>query len=169
MKKIALIALMAGTAMAANAKDSLGTLSNVKGNISISGAGYVSKAVNGTPLLEGSKVLVSNNAKATVVLANGCSVPLTSGQHLTVTSALTCAQLQASVKELFTPYRVAAVAGTGAAGTTGTAGAAGAGAAGAGVAGGVAAGATTAAVVGGMAVAAGVAAAAVNQDEVTSP
>jgi hypothetical protein len=151
MKKIALVALMAAAAMAANAQESLGTLSNVKGNISISGAGFVSKAANGTPLLEGSKVLVSNNAKATVVLANGCSVPLSSGQHLTVTSALTCAQLQASVKELFTPYRVAQAGTTGFMGTTGaTAG-------------------TTAAVVGGLVVVSIVGFAAVNEDEQTSP
>lgn len=149
MKKIALVALMAGAAMAANAADNLGTLSGVKGNVSISGAGYVSKAVNGTPVTEGSKVLVSNNAKATVQLANGCSIPLASGQHLTVNAGLTCAQLQASVKELFSPYQVAQagvprfLGGAGGVGTTG-------------------------AVVGGMVVVSAVAFAAVKEDEVTS-
>ncbi len=150
MKKIALVALMAGTAMAASAAENLGTLSGVKGNISISGAGYVTKAANGTPVAEGSKVLVSNNAKATVVLNNGCSIPLTSGQHLTVNAKLTCAQLQASVKELFTPYRIAQA--------TVTPSFLGGGAAAGGVA-------TTAAVVGGMVVVSAVAFAAVEEDE----
>ena len=108
MKKIAALAVMAGVAFAAHAaQDSVGYLSVIKGNISVGGQGFATKAAHGTALVDGNTVMVPTNGRATVVLNNGCSVDLTGSQHFTVNSKLPCGQLQASVTKMFDTQRVA--------------------------------------------------------------
>ena len=138
MKKLA-IAVLACCAFGAQAASSVGTLDNVVGNVSVGGQGFVAHAKNGMPLAEGSTVLVATKAKATVVLANGCTVSLLGSQHYTVNSKLSCEQSIASVSSLAATTRLAqAPLGTG---TSGVPGAGGAGAAGAGAGFGIGAGA----------------------------
>lgn len=99
-------------ASVAHAAESIGTLKNVSGVISISSKNTMSRAVEGIDVDDGSTILVASDAKATLVLASGCSVPLTASQHLVVDSQLPCSQIQASVKQLFPPYHVAQAGGT---------------------------------------------------------
>lgn len=106
MKKLAL-ALVAFTAIAAHADSRVGTLENVTGSVSVGGAGSVSKAANGMRLVDGNTVLVSSKGKATVMLANGCSISMLGSQHLTVNSKLTCDQSLASVQNLAAPVQTA--------------------------------------------------------------
>ncbi len=125
MKSIAFVVL-ACCAFGAQAASNVGTLDNVIGSVSVGGQGVVAQAKNGMPLAEGSTVLVANKAKATVVLANGCSVSLLGSQHFTVNSKLSCEQSIASVKSLAATTRLAqsVPAAPGAAPAAGGAGAA---------------------------------------------
>lgn len=107
---LALTALCAVLASASvvNAKEApVGQLGSVTGNVSIGGSNFINKATTGTPLYAGNTVLVASNAKATIVMADGCTIQLAPAQHLRVTPGLKCSQLQASVKQLFSPYQVA--------------------------------------------------------------
>lgn len=106
MKSIA-FAVLACCAFGAQAASNVGTLDNVVGSVSVGGQGVVAQAKNGMPLAEGSTVLVANKGKATVVLANGCSVSLLGSQHFTVNSKLSCEQSIASVKSLAATTRLA--------------------------------------------------------------
>jgi hypothetical protein len=103
----ALCVLMTG-ATVVNAKEvPLGQISSVTGNVTIGGTDFMNKATTGTPLYAGNTVLVASNAKATIIMANGCTIQLAPAQHLRIASGLKCSQLQASVKQLFNPYQVA--------------------------------------------------------------
>jgi hypothetical protein len=107
---LALATLCAAFASASvvNAKEApLGQLTSVTGNVSVGGSNFINKAKSGTPLFAGNTVLVATNAKATIVMADGCTIQLAPAQHLRVTPGIKCSQLQASVKQLFSPYQVA--------------------------------------------------------------
>lgn len=107
---LALTALCAVLASASvvNAKEApVGQLGSVTGNVSIGGNNFINKATTGTPLYAGNTVLVASNAQATIVMADGCTIQLAPAQHLRVVPGLKCSQLQASVKQLFSPYQVA--------------------------------------------------------------
>lgn len=104
---IAIAALGATLSAPVLAQDApIGQLVSLSGNVSVGGSNFVSKANIGTPLHEGNTVLVSSNGRATVLLKNGCAIDLAASQHLRVTQALKCSQLQASVKQLASPYLV---------------------------------------------------------------
>lgn len=110
MKKLALLVTLASSAFIANAQDAqdtIGTLQGVSGAVSISGKSIVSRASSGTPVAEGTSILVSSSGKATLVLNNGCSVALGANQHLTVSAKTPCTEVSASVKHLFPAYQVA--------------------------------------------------------------
>ena len=100
-------ALAALCAFGVSAESKVGTLENVSGAVSVGGKGFLSKAVDGTPLANGNTILVPSNGKATLVLTNGCSVTLQGSQHLTVNSGLTCEQAIASVRHMAAPVRLA--------------------------------------------------------------
>jgi hypothetical protein len=103
----ALCALLA-SASVVNAKEApVGQLGSVTGNVSVGGSNFINKATTGTPLFAGNTVLVASNAKATIVMADGCTIQLAPAQHLRVSPGLKCSQLQASVKQLFSPYQLA--------------------------------------------------------------
>ena len=103
----ALCALLA-SASVVNAKEApVGQLGSVTGNVSVGGSNFINKATTGTPLYAGNTVLVASNAKATIVMADGCTIQLAPAQHLRVSPGLKCSQLQASVKQLFSPYQLA--------------------------------------------------------------
>lgn len=112
MAKLVFVFMVMALASVAHAAESIGTLKSVSGIISISSKNAMSRAVEGTSVDDGSAILVASDAQATLVLASGCSVPLTASQYLVVDSTLPCNQLQASVKQLFPAYRVAQAGGT---------------------------------------------------------
>lgn len=107
MKKITLAIAIASTAFAAQAQKPIGMLQDVSGTVSVSGKSVVSRAVSGTPINDGSSILVSSSGKATLVLQNGCSISLGANQHLTVDAKTPCELVTASVKHLFPAYKVA--------------------------------------------------------------
>lgn len=107
MKTLALTALLAGSAAAVHAAEPIGVLEKVSGTVSVGGQGFVVRATEGTPIANGSSILVASNGRAVLALRSGCSIALAPSQHLTVNAKLPCEQLQASVKQLFTAYRVA--------------------------------------------------------------
>jgi hypothetical protein len=107
MKKIA-FAVAALLATAAYAQEApAGKLSAVRGSVTVSSAGQVVKAVAGTQLAATSTILVGEGSSATVVLNEGCVIPLTANQYLKLDPALACAQQYAAVTRLITPYRLA--------------------------------------------------------------
>lgn len=107
MKKFALLAALASSAFTVSAQDVIGSLQSVSGSVSVSGKSVVSRATNGTPVSEGTSILVSSSGKATLVLNNGCTVALGANQHLNVSAKTPCAQVSASVKHMFPAYQVA--------------------------------------------------------------
>jgi hypothetical protein len=108
MKKLALLVALASGAFTVSAQDAaIGVLQGVSGTVSVSGKNVVSRATTGTPVYEGSAILVSSSGKATLVLNSGCAVSLGANQHLSVSAKLPCEQMSASVKHLFPAYKVA--------------------------------------------------------------
>lgn len=107
MKRLATFAALAACALAVSAQEPVGVLQNVSGTVSLSGQSVVSRAINGTPVMDGSSVLVSSSGKATLVLNTGCSVSLGANQHLTINAKTPCEKITASVKHLFPAYQVA--------------------------------------------------------------
>lgn len=107
MKRIAFFGLAMGCAFAASAQVGGGVISDVAGNVTVSSKQSVKRAVKGTPVVDGASILVSTDGKATVVMGNGCVISLKGSQHLTVNVALQCAEVQASVKQLFPAFKVA--------------------------------------------------------------
>lgn len=110
MKKLVLLAtVLAAFSLAqaaAQVQPTIGFVSSVSGNVSVSGNSFVSSAKAGAPLFNGSSVLVSSDGGATISLLNGCSMALYGGQHLKIDETLTCTQLQTSATQLASPYRV---------------------------------------------------------------
>lgn len=108
MKKLALLVALASGAFTVSAQDAaIGVLQGVSGTVSVSGKNVVSRATTGTPVYDGSAILVSSSGKATLVLNSGCAVSLGANQHLSVSAKLPCEQMSASVKHLFPAYKVA--------------------------------------------------------------
>lgn len=107
MKKFVIASACALFAVAASASDVVGELRDVQGAVTVASNGEVVKAVNGTKLTATSRVLVANGGKASVMLKDGCLVPLKANQQVTLNPSLTCAQQFAAVNQLAAPYRVA--------------------------------------------------------------
>jgi hypothetical protein len=100
--KFLLTALLVGSSVAAFAQ-SVGTLENVQGVVSVSSNGVVTNATGNTSLSNGSVVLNSGNGSSFIRLANGCTVQLNAGQFVTINSAASCSDLLASVKTVGLP------------------------------------------------------------------
>lgn len=107
MKKISAIALVGALVAMPALAEQAGVVRSVEGSVTVTSGDSVVKAVAGTPLAQNSRILVSNGAKATVILADGCVIPLKSNQFLALNPKLVCSQLVASVSQLATPYRLA--------------------------------------------------------------
>jgi hypothetical protein len=100
--KFLVTALLIGSSFAAMAQ-SVGTLENVQGVVSVSNNGVVSSVTGNTSLSNGSVVLNSGTGSSFVRLANGCTIALKPNQFVTIDSAATCADLTASVKTVGAP------------------------------------------------------------------
>lgn len=115
MDKFVLAASLALAGASVHAAEPIGKLSNVEGLVSISGKSFVANAKSGSPVSAGSSIMVSTGGKATLLLNDGCVVPLRGGQFVALDPKLTCSQLVNSVAQLAAPYRLAqaqAVPGT---------------------------------------------------------
>ena len=153
MKKFILFTAIAAASSLASAEGSIGVLKGVSGVVSVSGDQVVTRAISGTPVIDGSSIMVSSSGKATLLLNNGCTIQLQPNQHLMVDAAAGCDVLTASIKPLFPAYQVVqAPLGSGLAAPA--AAGAGAAAGGAAAAGGITAGMVAAGVVGVVGVAA---------------
>lgn len=100
--------------------DQAGVLRSVEGSVTVTSSTGVTKAVSGTVLAPNSRILVGSGSKATVILSDGCVIPLVSNQFLALNPRLVCSQLVASVGQLAAPYRVAQAGGAGAGVVAGT-------------------------------------------------
>lgn len=100
--KFLVTALLLGSSFAAMAQ-SVGTLENVQGVVSVSNNGVVSSVTGNTSLANGNVVLNSGTGSSFVRLANGCTFALQANQFVTVNSAASCADLIASVKTVGAP------------------------------------------------------------------
>ena len=126
MKKLAALVALIGAVSVASAAEKVGELRDVKGNVTVTSEGSVVKGVNGTPLTANSRIVVSSGAKASVMLNEGCFIPLKSSQFLALNPKLACTQQVAAVTQLAEPYRLAqapvggAAVGGGAAAGAGT-------------------------------------------------
>lgn len=113
MRHLFTLVALSAAAFAANAAESMGTLGKVEGAVTLGGSGLVTAARQGATLKAGDTITVSSTGKATVMLKDGCVVPLRGSQYLRLDATLTCSQLFASVVQLNNPYRQAAEGGTG--------------------------------------------------------
>lgn len=103
MKAVALGAVLLSMSAATMAAEVVGQLRDVQGSVTVSSASGVVKAVAGTPLAAGSRILLGTGAKATVQLTEGCVIPLKANQYLALNPNLVCTQLVASVTQLAEP------------------------------------------------------------------
>lgn len=118
MKNVAMAFVLAGAASIAFAADKVGELRDVQGSVTVTSSTGVVKGVAGTPLSATSRILVGNGSKATVMLTEGCVIPLKANQFMALDPKLVCSQQVAAVSQLAAPYRLAQapVGGVGAVG-----------------------------------------------------
>lgn len=128
MKKTAVaLAFLAASSLSV-AADKVGELRDVQGSVTVTSSTGVIKGVAGTPLSATSRILVGNGSKATVMLTEGCVIPLKANQFMALDPKLVCSQQVAAVSQLAAPYRLAqapvggVIAGGGAAGGAGLTG-----------------------------------------------
>jgi hypothetical protein len=95
--KFLISALLISSSFTAMAQ-TVGTLENVQGVVSVSNNGVVSSVTGNTSLSNGSVVLNSGSGSSFIRLANGCTVALQANQFVTINATSTCAELTASVK-----------------------------------------------------------------------
>lgn len=125
MKKVAVALALASAASFSLAAEKVGELRDVQGSVTVTSAAGVAKGVAGTPLSATSRILVGNGSKATVMLTEGCVIPLKANQFMALDPKLVCSQQVAAVSQLAAPYRLAqapvggVIAGGGAAGGAG--------------------------------------------------
>jgi hypothetical protein len=113
MSKLALSVALAVVSVAAQAAPvAVGSITVVSGTVSVSGQGFVTKASAGTAIFDGSTVMVSSGARAKLQIGNNCTLVLRDSQYLTINSALSCGQLEASAQQLMSPYQVTQADGT---------------------------------------------------------
>ncbi|HSV45251.1 MAG TPA: hypothetical protein VLJ58_05615 [Ramlibacter sp.] len=80
------------------AQSSIGSFSNVQGQVTVSSGSSATAAQAGGAVTDGAFIVTGATGSVTVTLNNGCVVVLQPNQSLAVSSNLTCAQLLASVK-----------------------------------------------------------------------
>src|SRR3954469_25525040 len=112
----ALVCLFAASAFA---QAQLGAVTSVNGVATVT-SGTVGTAIGaGAPIVEGARVITTSTGSVTFRLNNGCTVTVPAGHAVTVSSALSCQQLQAAVQPVSTAVTTttATTTGTVAAGT----------------------------------------------------
>lgn len=105
--KAAIFSALVTLAFASFAAEQVGKLRDVEGSVTVMSASGVVKGANGTPLTANSRVMVGSGAKATLMLAEGCVIPLKANQYIALNPTLTCSQQFAAAQQLAAPYRVA--------------------------------------------------------------
>lgn len=77
---------------------SIGTISNVSGTVTVNDGTRVVNATAGSPISNGARIVTTSTSTATVRLANGCVVDLKPGQAVTLLSSTSCSDLLATVQ-----------------------------------------------------------------------
>lgn len=97
---LALVASLAAGSVLAQAQ--IGNVTSVNGVATVT-TGTVGTAIGpGAPIVEGARVITTTTGNVTFRLANGCTVSVPPGHAVTVSSAMPCQQLQASVRPVTT-------------------------------------------------------------------
>ena len=90
-----LIAALFATAAFAQ---TLGTVTSVNGVATVTTGTAGTAITAGAPIVEGARVITTSTGSVTFRLASGCVINVPPGSAVTVRSALSCQQLQASVQ-----------------------------------------------------------------------
>lgn len=105
------LVLYSALAMAsAFAQESLGTVGNVQGLVTVIDGASGGTVSPGAPITEGMRFMTTSSGSATLQLNNGCTLTLQPGQAVTVHDRMTCPALVAAVENL---DGVAVLAGAG--------------------------------------------------------
>jgi hypothetical protein len=89
-------------ASAALAQAQLGTVTSVNGVATVTTGTTGTAITAGAPIVEGARVITTTSGSVTFRLASGCTVNVPAGHAVTVSSSLSCQQLQASVRPVTT-------------------------------------------------------------------
>ncbi|WP_296870556.1 hypothetical protein [Tibeticola sp.] len=102
MKRFAVLLLASAAAFAASAQDPkvVGKLTEVQGLVTVSTGDQLINASEGTPALEGSRIITTAGGEVTIVFDRGCRIRLRTNQSLTVRDSNDCAAILASVQNL---------------------------------------------------------------------
>ena len=94
-----LIAALFATAAFAQ---TLGTVTSVNGVATVTTGTAGTAITAGAPIVEGARVITTSTGSVTFRLASGCVINVPPGSAVTVRSALSCQQLQASIQPVTT-------------------------------------------------------------------
>lgn len=94
------IAFIFSPSWAQSPAPAVGTIQSVQGLVTISQGATLGNAAPGTALTNGAIVVSTCGASTFIQLRNGCSVPLSPSQAVTVNTDLSCDQLLNSVQQL---------------------------------------------------------------------
>ena len=83
---------------AAGFAQSIGTLANVTGPVTLNDGSRVTSGGNGTAFSSGARIVTSSTGSATLRLANGCVIDMKPNQALTVLSSTSCNDLAALIQ-----------------------------------------------------------------------
>ncbi len=97
IKKVLMTVGLACVSIAVFAQ-SIGTISNVTGTVTVNDGTRVVNATAGSPISNGARIVTTSTSTATLRLANGCVVDLKPGQAVTVLSSTSCSDLLATVQ-----------------------------------------------------------------------
>jgi hypothetical protein len=100
-------------AAAALAQAQLGTVTSVNGVATVTTGTSGTAITAGAPIVEGARVITTSSGSLTFRLASGCTVNVPPGHGVTVSSGLSCQQLQASVQPVTTAVTTTTTTTTG--------------------------------------------------------
>lgn len=99
IKKL-LLALSAALAGAAFAQAPLGTVTNVQGVVTATQGATGVTVAPGQAIVNGTRLVTTSNATATLRLNSGCTLTIPPGHAVTVMQTMTCQQLAAAVQPI---------------------------------------------------------------------
>jgi hypothetical protein len=99
MNKVLAAGLMLmGAAASAQTPQTLGTVADVQGIVTVSNGTTVGTAVRGTVISQGNHFVTASAGAARLTMDNGCVIHLKPNQSLRIDSRLSCEQLIASIQ-----------------------------------------------------------------------
>lgn len=100
MKVRTLLAALLASAVLPAFGQALGTVSAVDGVATVVTGGHATTLAPGMTLGNGARVVTTSTSSATLRMNSGCTVTVPPGHGVTLSSTLTCQQLQASLQPL---------------------------------------------------------------------